>query len=746
MASFDEIVSKMTAAIKGVREAVLGKDVREFIASGYESVLDAYKQLKTAVDSAADSAEEAKTAITEAIDPTLTLSGKAADAKTTGDAVGQLKEDIVNKKHKLDIDVWVNGMVVNGSLGKGNTNRVRTSYINWNSEYCLYVEIKDGYSFYVTGYSTETGGTSNWNYGTDYYTKSICIKFPKDIIVKSIIITYKKNDDSDIRADDHYDVIGVYEYLSKEYDFRENLNVLNGIYDGRGIFKESDIRLCTKHIYFDKPCRLHLKKTNLRVGYIACDNFGKVIVSTWSGWSLVDTYIPEGMYAIQVSKEDDTAIYIDDFNGVVIFVDESVYLAPDNISNKKMRKGWLDGHKKLTTNNTRACTDNVLYFNQDVYINILDARNYSFAIAIYDNHGDCISAEDWRKNEELVKAGTFFRIGICKDDDSDLSEYIDVADTYYTISKISSEIEGLPKYYFDNNYIQNKANTIINLERGCISNGDSFIFITDMHWTLNAKNSPKLVKYIAEKARINKLFDGGDDANGNNAKCSEEFRKNFSGDIFSCAGNHEYAYANDTTESDLFYNFNMWLPNNVVWGDPSRNYYYVENPSSKIRYVITNGWLPGALTGFEEKQRNWIKNTALNVPDGYEIVIFTHALYEDSGKYVFPIAENIEKILDEHQREHNNIISIFQGHNHRDAIMHTKGTNIPIIITSCDKYKPYYDNGESDINVTREIGTITEQCFDVAIINKNIKKITLVRIGCKAKMNDAEVEIREVNY
>lgn len=49
MASFDEIVSKMTAAIKGVREAVLGKDVREFIASGYESVLDAYKQLDGSV-------------------------------------------------------------------------------------------------------------------------------------------------------------------------------------------------------------------------------------------------------------------------------------------------------------------------------------------------------------------------------------------------------------------------------------------------------------------------------------------------------------------------------------------------------------------------------------------------------------------------------------------------------------------------------------------------------------------------
>lgn len=99
MASFDEIVSKMTAAIKGVREAVLGKDVREFIASGYESVLDAYKQLNTAVDSAASSAEKAKTAITEAIDPTLSVEGKAADAKTTGNAIETERKriDVLNE-------------------------------------------------------------------------------------------------------------------------------------------------------------------------------------------------------------------------------------------------------------------------------------------------------------------------------------------------------------------------------------------------------------------------------------------------------------------------------------------------------------------------------------------------------------------------------------------------------------------------------------------------------------------------
>lgn len=94
MASFDEIVSKMTAAIKGVREAVLGKEVREHIASGMESELDIYKRLNTAV-------KEVKTAIIEAIDPTLTLSGKAADAKATGAAVDKLED---KKADKTDLD------------------------------------------------------------------------------------------------------------------------------------------------------------------------------------------------------------------------------------------------------------------------------------------------------------------------------------------------------------------------------------------------------------------------------------------------------------------------------------------------------------------------------------------------------------------------------------------------------------------------------------------------------------------
>lgn len=66
--------------IDGIRKAVMASEVREDLA-----------QMGEYVEQFANTAGEN---IKKAIDPTLSLSGKAADAKATGDAVGELREDI----------------------------------------------------------------------------------------------------------------------------------------------------------------------------------------------------------------------------------------------------------------------------------------------------------------------------------------------------------------------------------------------------------------------------------------------------------------------------------------------------------------------------------------------------------------------------------------------------------------------------------------------------------------------------
>ena len=75
--------------IDGIRKAVMAPEVREDLA-----------QMGEYVEQFANTAGEN---IQKAIDPTLSLSGKAADAKATGDAVGQLKEDVVTKLGKYAV-------------------------------------------------------------------------------------------------------------------------------------------------------------------------------------------------------------------------------------------------------------------------------------------------------------------------------------------------------------------------------------------------------------------------------------------------------------------------------------------------------------------------------------------------------------------------------------------------------------------------------------------------------------------
>ena len=71
--NFDEIIKKMKAAVEGVRKAIYGVEVREYIAQGLENVLavgqvtvDSAKAAKTSETNAKASEDAAKTSETNA--------------------------------------------------------------------------------------------------------------------------------------------------------------------------------------------------------------------------------------------------------------------------------------------------------------------------------------------------------------------------------------------------------------------------------------------------------------------------------------------------------------------------------------------------------------------------------------------------------------------------------------------------------------------------------------------------------
>ena len=69
---------------------------------------------------------------------------------------------------------------------------------------------------------------------------------------------------------------------------------------------------------------------------------------------------------------------------------------------------------------------------------------------------------------------------------------------------------------------------------------------------------------------------------------------------------------------------------------------------------------------------------------------------------------------------------------------------IPLVVTASDRY--YAENPPPFDQEDRVCGTITEQAFDVVILDKIEKKLYFVRIGAPAKVGDESVEVREFYY
>ena len=155
-------------------------------------------------------------------------------------------------------------------------------------------------------------------------------------------------------------------------------------------------------------------------------------------------------------------------------------------------------------------------------------------------------------------------------------------------------------------------------------------------------------------------------------------------------------------------------------------------------------------SGYTIDQLNWFKNTALDVNEGWTIIIFTHALYNvksaDDKLYIAPSGANEFIHAIDNYKGNGKIACVLLGHSHRDRI-HIGNTGIPYIISACDRHTPY----QGDINVVRIPGTISEQHFEVVVIDKGKQVIKLFSIGANARdgfddESGEEVDVRIVNY
>lgn len=291
----------------------------------------------------------------------------------------------------------------------------------------------------------------------------------------------------------------------------------------------------------------------------------------------------------------------------------------------------------------------------------------------------------------------------------------------------------LPQYYFADNYLKNKTDRINTLGK---AGDDVFCFITDIHWERNARHSQDLIRYITHKCSLFKVFNGGDVADASLLNTYKQYRS-APDTVYHVAGNHDYF--SPTTGRDLYYC--MDSANNSQIGNPFEHYWYVDNVQLKIRYIVLNSFTraDGSTTitaGYDETQRTWFRDVALNLPGiDWDVIIFTHILRTTTPS--ISGASDVETIIDTFNADTSHtgkILCVFQGHTHWDAVYHTPGS-VPVITTTCDKWDLSNESELAQEQPGRVLGTISEQAFDVVVLNRTAKTITCVRIGALAQNN-----------
>lgn len=412
-------------------------------------------------------------------------------------------------------------------------------------------------------------------------------------------------------------------------------------------------------------------------------------------------------------------------------------------------------------------------------IDLDDGYEVSFVTAVMNSNGQ-IMPHDFYNNTNVIKTavnwvgghvyenlytqGTYAVI-FCKKDGSLIN--INTIWDHVRIYEVDNTVH-FPDYY--RSHMQDRVDTI---NSKLTSPSDfGFGFITDVHAEFNTKHFPALIDEVRTKTPVNEFMGGGDWATSwfdskNDADNKpelfhffEELQRLFKGvPLLKTVGNHEWAYgannAYNITSQEMYAYYLRdadKMFNDIQWG-PDHTYYYWDDKLNHCRFISLNVMdYPDTIkpTGNADNkewyfkvgdtQIKWLKDTLNSVPDGYVVAIESHLVPLSADQFAsFPAAkigttisngEDLQAIAGAYAAKTGDFASAkgdllgwFGGHYHADDITVRNGVTYISTIADC---MSVWDIPNAP---KKTAGTVSEQAFDVAIVDRANRKVNLIRIG-----------------
>jgi len=492
------------------------------------------------------------------------------------------------------------------------------------------------------------------------------------------------------------------------------------------------------------------------------DELNRLVHYDWATSIAKDVQASAKYAIVIVRKTDDADISPNEgINISMAFGLNSNVQYVENISNNssidlKWSIGSLQPGQGTETVSTSRLRSRYILVGKGTRLILKNSTDYIHLFYLYDLNKRYLSDVSWSHNSLVIDQDGYIRILTRKVDASDISsdeidtlaqnEVIERAFPQSLIEMINDEdIVKVPTYFEEN--LSNAIASVKNNVFDAGIDGDSFVFITDVHWQSNSRHSPKLIERIIASTNVGRIMCGGDLIGGGEksamidlmADCVNSFKG--IAPFYVVYGNHDGNGIGAPSSSDNFTKGNTYAiaqkSTDTIMNYGDLCYFYFDNQTTKTRYICldTGG---GAAVALSAAQSEWLSGALNTMPSGYHALIFAHIYYEQTnGWHVGLQPSELQRtgfmnsvctILDTFNTNNidKKVEAMFGGHVHIDCNFSSPG-GIPIVLSDCDTRQTFTtDDGTT---AKHAIGTVNEQCFDITTINYSTKTIKCVRVG-----------------
>lgn len=175
--------------------------------------------------------------------------------------------------------------------------------------------------------------------------------------------------------------------------------------------------------------------------------------------------------------------------------------------------------------------------------------------------------------------------------------------------------------------------------------------------------------------------------------------------------------------------------------------YYLDYQQFKIRIIAidSNYYNPESKSwnyGYSDATVSWLTNVLSGTPSGYSVLLLSHmspVYTHNADNYLYPDMDLIQAAIEAYISGGGDFIGTLYGHSHVDWSTTTPWLEISFCSQKLHNgsVTPEIENMPSAVSPDRNIGTASEDCWNVVLILPGSRKIKVIRFGAGEDMEFA---------